>query len=60
MTELDSFIIRGHQKIIHHFRWLRDTAPSDAERDRFQRCMDEEQHTLDLFNAKRMPMERAA
>ena len=60
MRELDSFIIRGHQKIINHFRWLRDTAPNDAERDRFQRCVDEEQRALDLFVAERMPIERAA
>lgn len=60
MSELDSFIIRGYQKIIDHFRWLRETAPTDAERDRFQRCVDEEQRTLDLFVAERTPQERAA
>jgi hypothetical protein len=60
MSELDSFIVRGHQKVIDHFRWLRDTAPDAAERDRFQHCMDEEQRALDRFVAGRTPVKRAA
>jgi hypothetical protein len=24
MPDLDAFIIRGHEKIIEHYRWLRD------------------------------------
>ena len=60
MSELDSFIIRGHQKVIDHFRWLRDTAPDAAERDRFQQCMDEAQRALDHFVTGRTPVKRAA
>jgi hypothetical protein len=60
MSELDSFIIRGHQKIIDHYCWLRDTAPDAAERDRFQRCVDEEQRALDHFVGERTPVKRAA
>jgi hypothetical protein len=61
MTGLDAFIVRGHQKIIDHYRWLRDTAPSQAERERFQRCMDEEEETLRRFVERSShPMPRAA
>jgi len=24
MFELDAFVIRGHEKVIDHYRWLRD------------------------------------
>jgi hypothetical protein len=61
MTELEAFIVRGRQKIIDHYRWLRDTAPSDIERDRFQRCMQEEEHTLRAFIEQRShPVRHAA
>ncbi len=53
MTELDAFIVRGHQKIIDHYRWLRDTARSVEERDRFQRCMNEEEEVLRRFAEQR-------
>jgi hypothetical protein len=38
MFELDAF--RGHEKVIDHYRWLRDSTTSDMERERFQRRMD--------------------
>jgi hypothetical protein len=61
MTELEAFIIRGHQKIIDHYRQLRDTAKSDAERARFQRRMDEEDALLSRFmEARAFPTLRAA
>jgi hypothetical protein len=53
MTELDAFVIRGHEKIITHYRWLRDTAPSEAERGRFQRCMTQEEQALRRFLEQR-------
>jgi hypothetical protein len=53
MSKLDAFIMRGHQKIIDHYRQLRDTAPSDTERKRFQRCMDQEEQTLRDFVERR-------
>jgi hypothetical protein len=46
MFQLDTFIIQGHQKVIDHYRWLRDTAGSEAERERFQRRMVEEYEAL--------------
>ena len=46
MFQLDTFIVQGHQKIIDHYRWLRDTATSDVERERFQRRMVEEYEAL--------------
>jgi len=50
MFQLDSFIIQGHQKIIDHYRWLRDTAVSEAERERFERRMIEEYDALKRYS----------
>ena len=61
MTELDAFITRGHQKIIDHYRWLRDTASSAAERERYQRCINEGEEALRRFAEQRLhPLPRAA
>jgi len=61
MSELEAFIARGHQKIIEHYRQLRDTARSDVERERFQRCMDEEEVRLRrLVELRASPSRRAA
>jgi hypothetical protein len=46
MLQLDAFIEQGHRKIIDHYRWLRDTAKSDVERERFQKRMVEEYEAL--------------
>ena len=51
MTRTPS-VIRGHQKVIDYFRWLRDSTLSDVERDRFQRRMDEESEALNRYLAK--------
>jgi hypothetical protein len=61
MSDLEAFIVRGHRKIIDHYRQLRDTAKSDTERERFQRCMDEEEALLRRFTELRAsPAQRAA
>jgi hypothetical protein len=61
MSELEAFIARGHRKIIDHYRQLRDTAKSDAERERFQRRMDEEEALLrSLAELRASPTHRAA
>jgi hypothetical protein len=60
MAQLDSIILRGHQKIIEHFRWLRDTASSNLERERFHRWMQEEERLLADFCQKRLLLARAA
>jgi hypothetical protein len=46
MFQLETFTLQGHQKIIDHYSWLRDTATSDVERERFQRRIDEEYEAL--------------
>ena len=60
MTELEAFIARGHRKVIEHYRWLRDTSPNDVERERFQRCMDEEEQLLRGMTEERDPLRHAA
>ena len=54
MSELEAFIVRGHQKIIEHYRQLRDSTRSDAERERFQKRMDEEETLLRRLNESRI------
>lgn len=53
MSDVDTFVIRGHQKVIDYYRWLRDSTVPDAERERFQRRMDEEREALNRYLAKR-------
>jgi hypothetical protein len=53
MFELDAFVIRGQEKVIDHYRWLRDSSTSDVDRARFQRRMDEEREALDRYLAQR-------
>ena len=60
MSRLEAFIIRGHEKIIDHYRRLRDSAPSRVERERFQRCMEEEEEALRKFVEGRSPPVRRA
>lgn len=49
MFEVDAFVIRGHEKVIDHYRRLRDTSTSESERQEFQRRMDEVSETLRLY-----------
>ncbi len=49
MFQLDTFIMQGHQKVIDHYRWLRDTAVSEAERERFQRRMVQEYEVMKRY-----------
>jgi hypothetical protein len=60
MSKLDALILRGHQKIIDHYRRLRDSALSDWERERFQRCMDDEERTLREFIERRSSFNQRA
>jgi hypothetical protein len=46
MFHLETFVLRGHQKMIDHYRWLRDTARSEEERERFRRRMMKEYGAL--------------
>lgn len=52
MFDADAFVIRGHQKVIDYYRWLRDSTVSDVERERFQRRMDEESEALNRYLAR--------
>jgi hypothetical protein len=47
--QLDDFIAQGHHKIIGHYRWLRDSAKTEAERERFQQRMLEEYEVLKRY-----------
>lgn len=49
MFQLERFILQGHPKIIDHWRWLRDTAGSEAERERFQRRMVQEYEAMKRY-----------
>lgn len=53
MFELDAFVIHGHEKVIDHYRRLRDSATSDVERERFQRRIDQEREALNRYLAQR-------
>ena len=49
MFELAAFIVQGHQKVIDHYRWLRDSSTSDVERAHFQRRMGQEREALNEY-----------
>lgn len=49
MFQLETFVVRGHQKMIDHYRWLRDTTRSEEERERFQRRMMKEYEALKRY-----------
>jgi protease II len=49
MFHLETFVVRGHRKMIDHYRWLRDTARSEEERERFQRRMMKECEALKRY-----------
>jgi len=52
MFQLVTFIVQGHQKVIDHYRWLRDAAKSDVERERLQRRMVEEYEALKRYTGQ--------
>jgi hypothetical protein len=58
--QLDDFIARGHQKIIDHYCWLRDTAKTEMERERFQQRMVEEYEVLKRYTEQQPRAQRAA
>ena len=61
MFDQQTFIMRAHQKIIEHYRWLYDTAKSEAERERYQRRMSEEYEALNRYTGQQAPnAQRAA
>jgi phosphoglycerate-specific signal transduction histidine kinase len=60
MFDLDAFVIAGHQKMIDHYRRLRDSASSETERQRCQQALDKETDALHLLLAKLSQNERRA
>ncbi len=53
MFDLDPLVIPGHEKVIEHYRRLRDSAASAAEREKFQERMNKEEDLLHIFLARR-------
>ena len=53
MFNIDGLVIAGHQKIIEHYRRLRDSAQAEQEREQFQKRMDKEADLLHLYLATR-------
>ena len=60
MFDVDGFVVRGHQKVIDYYRWLRDATVSDVERERFQRRIDEESEALRRYLAQRSSLAQSA
>jgi hypothetical protein len=58
--QLDVFIRSSHQKIIDHYRRLRDSAKSEIERERFQRRMDEACEDFERYDEQRAHNARRA
>jgi hypothetical protein len=53
MFDLDAFVIRGHEKIIDHYRRLRDTAKSGIEYQSLQGRINEESEALTRYLRQR-------
>ena len=61
MNEVDRFVIKGHEKVIDHYRRLRDSSKTDLERVEFQRRIDGALEHLNIYIEERMPtISRAA
>jgi hypothetical protein len=61
MFDVDAFVIRGHEKVIDHYRRLRDSSTSESERQEFKRRMDEVSKTLEHYReGRRHRVQRAA
>ena len=61
MFEVDAFVIRGHEKVLDHYRRLRDSSTSEPERQGFQRRMGDVSETLQRYREQRLHgVQRAA
>ncbi|MEZ0081498.1 hypothetical protein ABIF72_003972 [Bradyrhizobium japonicum] len=54
MFNLDAFVIRGHEKVIGHYRRMRDSASSELERRSLQRRIEEESAALERYLKTRL------
>jgi predicted component of type VI protein secretion system len=57
---IDGFVIRGHEKVIDHYRRLRDSSKSELERQEFQRRMDNVGEKLKLYVEERLSGKKSA
>lgn len=60
MLYVDAFVIRGHEKVIDHYRRLLDSAKSELERRDLQRRMDKAGEELQAYLEQRLPDARRA
>lgn len=60
MFNVDAFVIRGHEKVIEHYRRLRDSSRSELERRDLQRRMDKAGEELQAYLEERLPDARRA
>jgi hypothetical protein len=60
MFEVDAFVIRGHEKVIDHYRRLRDSSTSELEWRDLQRRMDKAGEALQAYLEERLPAARRA
>jgi len=61
MFDVGAFVIGGHEKVIDHYRRLRDSSTSTSERDEFQRRMDDVGKKLQaILNERSRRMQQAA
>ena len=54
MFDVDAFVVRGHEKVIEHYRWLRDRS-ADQERMALQKRMERAMAELNQHLALRAP-----
>ena len=54
MFSLDAFIIRGHEKVIGHYRLLCETASSEIEQHDLGRRIEDERAALDQYMMTRL------
>lgn len=60
MSQLDILIVRSHQKIIDHYRWLFETATSETERERYRQRIVQEHEALARYTKQQRPDCRCA
>lgn len=60
MFNVDAFVIRGHEKVVDHYRRLRDSSTSEFERQDFQRRMEKAREVLQAYLEERLPDARRA
>ena len=60
MFDLQNFIIESHLKIIGHYTQLLNSATSESERERYRRCIEEQDQSLQRLCEEQSKVRRAA